>query len=165
MPAPLVGLAVGALARAAAKKVASNAVKKAAATAAAKKTAKIASNSVKPIKAGPAYANKFNQGSMMKTTDAATGAAAKKGAAKVGVTGTKGAQPPIKINTATKSAAKTKADAKALKAANNKTNKTGSAMNKLERKSFQGKNEMIKSMQNTERAGLSKTSRKTTKGK
>jgi hypothetical protein len=118
MPAPLVGLAVGALARAAAKKVASNAVKKAAATAAAKKTAKIASNSVKPIKAGPAYANKFNQGSMMKTTDAATGAAAKKGAAKVGVTGTKGAQPPIKINTATKSAAKTKADAKALKAAN-----------------------------------------------
>jgi hypothetical protein len=118
MPAPLVGLAVGALARAAAKKVASNAVKKAAATAAAKKTAKIASNSVKPIKAGPAYANKFNQGSMMKTTDAATGAAAKKGAAKVGVTGTKGAQPPIKINTATKSAPKTKADAKALKAAN-----------------------------------------------
>ena len=50
MPAPLVGLAVGALARVAAKKVASNAAKKAATKAAAKtkaKTAKIASNSVK----------------------------------------------------------------------------------------------------------------------
>jgi hypothetical protein len=61
--------------------------------------------------------------------------------------------------------AEAKANARGLKAANKPTNKTGSAMNKLERKSFQGKNEMIKSMQNTERAGLSKSSRKTTKKK
>jgi hypothetical protein len=36
---------------------------------------------------------------MMRTTDAATGAAARKGAARLGVTGTKGVQKPIKINT------------------------------------------------------------------
>ena len=58
-----------------------------------------------------------------------------------------------------------KIEKKALKAANKPTNKTGSAMNKRERKYFQGKDEMIKSMQNTERAGLSKSSRKTTKSK
>lgn len=63
------------------------------------------------------------------------------------------------------SKAEAKANARGLKAANKPTNKTGSAMNKRERKYFQGKDEMIKSMQNTERAGLSKSSRKTTKKK
>jgi len=129
MPAPLIGLAVGALARAAAKKATKEVAKKA-----TKKAAeKIASNSVKTVKAGPAYANKFNQGSMMKTTDAATGAAAKKGAARVGVTGTKGAQKPIKINTAVKSAPKDKATARGIKAANSvKTPK----LNKADTKKF-----------------------------
>jgi hypothetical protein len=61
--------------------------------------------------------------------------------------------------------ARGKPNVKALKAANKPTNKTGSASAKSERKYFNNKNEMIKSMQNTERAGLSKTSRKTTKGK
>jgi hypothetical protein len=121
MPVPLVGVAVAAAARLAAKKLAQEAAKKAAAKAAAKKTAQIASNSVKPVKAGSAYAKSFNQGSLMKTTDAATGAAARKGAARLGVTGTKGVQPPVKINSAVKSAPTTKAGAKAIKAANKPT--------------------------------------------
>lgn len=78
------------------------------------------SGSVKVVKFGPGNAAKHNQGSMMKTTDAASGAAAKKGAAKVGVTGKKGVQPPIKINTASKPAPSTKANARGLKAANKK---------------------------------------------
>jgi len=121
MPAPLVGAAVAAAAKLAAKKITQEAAKKAAAKAAAAKTAKIASNSVKPVKAGAAYANKFNQGSMMKTTDAATGAAARKGAASLGVTGKKNVQPPVKINTAVKSTPTTKADVKAIKIANKST--------------------------------------------
>ena len=140
MAAPLIGAAVAAAARLAAKKIAQEAAKKAATKAAAAKTAKIASNSVKPVKSGAAYANKFNQGSMMKTTDAATGAAARKGAASLGVTGKKGVQPPVKINTdPTKpkgvfgplkkkaaaantpaNRAKAKANARGLKAANKK---------------------------------------------
>ena len=76
------------------------------------------SGSVKVVKFGPGNAAKFNQGSMMKTTDAATGAAARKGAASLGVTGKKGVQPPIKINTAVKSAPKDKATTRGLKAAN-----------------------------------------------
>jgi hypothetical protein len=79
------------------------------------------SGSVKVVKFGPGNAAKFNQGSMMKTTDAATGASAKKGAAKVGVTGKKGVQPPIKINTAVKSTPATKASTKAIKIANKPT--------------------------------------------
>lgn len=76
------------------------------------------SGSVKVVKFGPANAAKFNQGSLMKTTDAASGAAAKKGAKAVGVTGKKGVQPPISINTSVKSAPKDKATARGLKAAN-----------------------------------------------
>jgi len=121
MPVPLIGAAAAVAARLAAKKLAEKRVKEGLAKAAARRTAKIASNSVKPVKAGSSYANKFNQGSMMKTTDAATGAAAKKGAAKLGVTGTKGVQPPVKINSAVKSAPATKAGAKAIKAANKPT--------------------------------------------
>jgi hypothetical protein len=117
MAAPLVGIAVAAAARLAAKKIAQEAAKKAA----AKKTAQIASNSVKPVKAGSAYAKTFNQGSMMKATDAATGAAAKKGAARLGVTGKKGVQPPVKINSGAKSTPATKAGTKAIKAANKPT--------------------------------------------
>lgn len=121
MPLPLVGAAAAVAGRVIAKKVATEAAKKAAAKAAAKKTAQIASNSVKPVKFGAANAAKFNQGSMMRATDAATGAAARKGAARLGVTGTKGVQPSVKINSAVKSAPATKTTAKALKAANKTT--------------------------------------------
>ena len=55
--------------------------------------------SVKVVAKDPARALHFNTGSFMKTIDAATGAAAKKGAKATGVTGKKGVQPPIKINT------------------------------------------------------------------
>jgi hypothetical protein len=54
--------------------------------------------SVKVVAKDPTRQAKFNQGSLMKTTDAKTGAAAKKGAKATGVTGKKGVQPPIKIN-------------------------------------------------------------------
>ena len=121
MPVPLVAAVAATAARVAAKKLATEAAKKAAKKAAVKKAAQIASNSVKPVKAGAANAAKFNQGSMMRTTDAATGAAARKGAARLGVTGTKGVQPPVKINSAVKSAPATKAGAKAIKAANKPT--------------------------------------------
>jgi hypothetical protein len=62
-----------------------------------------------------------------------------------------------------------KANVKALKAANKPTNKTGSAMNKLERKYFNKlsateQKKMLKGLQDIERAGLSKTTRNTTKG-
>ena len=112
MPAPLIGLAVGAAARAVAKKAATTAAKKAA--------EKIASNSVKVVAKDPSRQAQFNQGSFMRTIDAKTGAAAKKGAKATGVTGKKGVQPPIKINSAKKSAPSTKANARALKAANKK---------------------------------------------
>lgn len=121
MPVPLVAAVAATAARVAAKKLAEKKVKDGIAKAAARRTAKIASNSVKPVKAGAANAAKFNQGSMMRTTDAATGAAAKKGAARLGVTGTKGVQPPVKINSAVKSAPATRAGAKAIKAANKPT--------------------------------------------
>jgi hypothetical protein len=99
MPAPIAGAVVAAATRFAAKKIAQKKVKQGLAKAASRRTARIASNSVKPVKFGAANAAKFNQGSMMRTTDAATGAAARKGAARLGVTGTKGVQKPIKINT------------------------------------------------------------------
>ena len=59
----------------------------------------------------------------MRTTDAATGAAARKGAARLGVTGKKGVQKPISINTAVKSSPKDKATARGLKAANKSVSK------------------------------------------
>jgi hypothetical protein len=121
MPLPLVGVAVAAAARIAAKKLAQEAAKKAAQQAIKKKTAQIASNSVKTAKLGPAFAAARNQGNLMKTTDAATGAAARKGAAQLGVTGKKGVQPPVKINSAVKSTPATKVGAKAIKAANKPT--------------------------------------------
>ena len=121
MPLPLIGIAVGTAARLGAKKLAQEAAKKAAAKAIAKKTAQVASNSVKKVAANPSRASKFNQGSLMKTTDAATGAAARKGAAQLGVTGKKGVQPPVKINSAVKSAPVTRVGAKAIKAANKST--------------------------------------------
>lgn len=118
MPLPLVGAAAAVAGRVIAKKVATEAAKKAAKKAAEKKAAQIASNSVKPVKAGAANAAKFNQGSMMRTTDAATGAAARKAAARLGVTGIKGVQPPLKINSAVKSSPATKATARGIAAAN-----------------------------------------------
>jgi hypothetical protein len=75
---------------------------KAAAKAASKKATKPLANpksAVKTVAADRSRASKFNQGSLMRTTDAATGAAARKGATGVGVTGKKGVQPPVKINT------------------------------------------------------------------
>jgi hypothetical protein len=54
--------------------------------------------SVKIKPADPRGRAAFNQSSFMKTIDAGTGAAAKKGAKATGVTGKKGVQPPIKIN-------------------------------------------------------------------
>jgi len=55
--------------------------------------------SVKIKPADPRGREVFNQNTFMKTIDAGTGAAAKKGAKATGVTGKKGVQPPIKINT------------------------------------------------------------------
>ena len=121
MPLPLIGIAVGTAARLGAKKLAQEAAKKAAQQAIKKKTAQIASNSVKPAKLGLEFAARRNQGNLMKITDAATGAAARKGAAQLGVTGKKGVRPPVKINSAVKSAPVTKVGAKALKAANKST--------------------------------------------
>lgn len=107
-------------AKVASKTAAKKAAKEAAKKAAKKETKKIASNSVKKVATDPSRASKFNQGSLMRTTDAATGAAARKGAAQLGVTGKKGVQPPVKINSAAKAAPTTKAGAKAIKAANKK---------------------------------------------
>ncbi len=115
MPAPLIGLIVGGAARAVAKKAATTAAKKA--------SEKIASNSVKVVASNSSRRTSFNQGSLMRTTDAATGAAARKGAARLGVTGKKGVQPPVKINSAKKSAPSTKANARGLKAANKPVSK------------------------------------------
>jgi hypothetical protein len=84
---------------------------------------------IKVVKMGAGNAAKFNQGSLMRTTDAATGAAARKGAARLGVTGKKGVQKPISINTAVKSSPKDKATARGLKAANKPT-KAGKVMKK-----------------------------------
>lgn len=60
--------------------------------------------------------------------------------------------------------------AKALKAANKPTNKTGSSMNKLERDFYKKltpaeQKKLLKSLQDTERAGLSKTTRNTVRGR
>jgi hypothetical protein len=136
MVAPLVGIAIGAAARAVAKKAAGKAVKKAVTKKAAKAakglkksddklmTEVIQSRSVRPVKSDARNADVYNKGSLMRTTDAATGAAAKKGAARLGVTGKKGVQPPVKISSAATKAAKTKAaakvESKAIKAANKK---------------------------------------------
>lgn len=87
------------------------------------------SGSVKPVKMGAGNAAKFNQGSLMRTTDASTGAAARKGAARVGVTGKKGVQKPISINSASKPSASTKANARGLKAANKKVSKNNAGQN------------------------------------
>jgi hypothetical protein len=150
MPAPLIGLAVGAAARLAAKKAAQEAAKKA-----AKKTATKAAKKIKTsIKVSPNV--RVIPGKMSPTSVRASF---------VNEKFTSGANKARSQNAATKSSSTERANKRALKAANKPTNKTGSAMNKLERKYFQGKNEMIKSMQNTERAGLSKSSRKTTKKK
>ena len=65
-------------------------------------------------------------------------------------------------------AAEIKSVGKALKAANKPTNKTGSAINQLERKFYNKlsageQKKMLTAAQNVERAGLSKSSRNTTK--
>lgn len=105
-------------------------------------------SAVKTIKADPSRAIKFNQGSLMRTTDAATGAAARKGAAQLGVTGKKGAQPPVKINTEIFDALKRKIAAKQpLSKAEAKANKRGlKAANKPTKasKTFIGNNEKIR---------------------
>ena len=119
---------------------------KAAAKAAGKKTTKPLANpksAVKTVAADRSRASKFNQGSLMRTTDDATGAAARKGAAQLGVTGKTGSQPPVKINTeifgplkrkiAAKqplSKAETKANKRGFKAASKPTNKVGSKADK-----------------------------------
>ena len=93
MVAPLVGLAVGAAARAVAKKVAGNAVKKVAVKRGAKEVAKtkkavryvvekvqpktIAENSVKVRRGNPAEAKRLNELSNKRTQDVATGKRAK----------------------------------------------------------------------------------------
>ena len=115
----------------------------------------------------------MKSGKMKRTESGMTGAMVAKVAGKVisNVASRSAAKSTAKalkaVNKPTDKTAKVaaKIEKKALKAANKPTNKTGSAMNKRERKYFQGKDEMIKSMQNTERAGLSKSSRKTTKSK
>jgi hypothetical protein len=163
MALPLVGLAVGAVARAAAKKAAKEVAKKA--TKKASTSVKVSSNvKVIPGKMSPTSvrASSVNE----KLTSGADQAIRQNAAKSKG--SSKSAAKALKdVNNPKNSPADSrgKPNVKALKAANKKTNKTGSAMNKNERKYFQGKSEMIKSMQNTERAGLSKTSRKTTKGK
>jgi hypothetical protein len=126
MPAPIVGVAIAAAARIAAKKIAQKKVKERLGKAGMTKTGKVVSNSVKPVKAGAAYAKTFNQGSMMRTTDAATGAAARKGAARLGVTGKKGVQPPVKIRTQQNLSSKNVKDARGLKAANKPVSKNNS---------------------------------------
>jgi hypothetical protein len=167
MALPLVGLAVGAVARAAAKKAAQEAAKKAA-TKAAKKvrtSVKVSSNvKVIPGKMSPTSvrASSVNEKLMSGADKARSQNAAKStGSSKSTSKALKNVNNPKNSPLDSRG----KPNVKALKAANKKTNKTGSAMNKLERKYFQDKSEMIKSMQNTERAKLSKSSRKTKKGK
>ena len=104
MPVPLVGLAVGAAARIAAKKLAPRVV--GGITGAGGKNVNPVYNtpvfsSVKVVAPGGRLnQSRVNQGSLMKTTDAKTGAAAKKAAKRIGAVNKPNPWvKPIKINT------------------------------------------------------------------
>lgn len=91
-------------------------------------------SAVKVVAKDPVRQEKFNRGSTVRNLESIMGIAAKKGAAKLGVTGTKGVQPPVKIgggklgalkkqieNAKPLSKAESKANARGLKAANKPT--------------------------------------------
>jgi|688.fasta_scaffold1722670_2 hypothetical protein len=119
MPAPLVGAAVAAAARLAAKKLGQEAAKKTAKKVASKATDKIAKNSVKTVPSDNILRARKNLESTVNTIAAKSGGLAKRDASfvKTKKMGT------IKVNSApakSADAAKKSADAKALKAANKK---------------------------------------------
>ena len=173
MPAPIVGLAVGAAARALAKKAASNAVKKAAtkkAASAAKSSRQAGDYAVSKNSAKRVIPNMSSLNKKGKTLQISSNVGIKDGVSpshKVYIQG--GASQVMNQNarlTASLSKAEAKGNARGLKAANKPTNKTGAKADRTERKIINKNfNTPAKSnyVQQLRREGTSP--RKTTRGK